>query len=244
MRSYILPLLLLLSLFSIFLSSYVRAQDQGSLEKQLWAMAFFNIRLDHKWTLNEDVGYRYSHDAPSFSQLFLRTQINHQLTGALSFHGGLNFLYKFNDKAYNSMEIRPWLGTKIRWPHIWRFNVVHYLRFEQRFEHTNYIHDWENNFRFRYKLGTSIPINHASIQDNTLYGILSYEFFSVSFEDDFRLATAATHRYDIGLGYRQNAKNIYEVLAITLRSRNEDQGNYSLSGMVLFLRYRRFINWN
>ena len=153
-------------------------------------------------------------------------------------------MYKFNELDNNAYEIRPWMGTKLRWPHVWRFDFVHYLRFEQRFEHTMHVDDWENNFRVRYKLGSSIPINHNSLVDNTLYGLLSYEFYSESFGNDIRFTTAAAHRYDIGFGYRQNVKNRYEALFVALNARNDDDVGYALSSAVLFLRYRRYFQWD
>jgi len=221
----------------------VLAQELTEVEKQLWAMAFFNFRLDDKWVYNQDFAYQHSYETPTFTRIMLRSQISRQLTGAISLHGGFNLMYKFTTNENDAIELRPWVGTKLRWPYFWRFNFVHYLRFEQRFQHTMNIDDWDINFRVRYRIGTNVPINHQSIVDKTFYGMLSYEFFSVSFGDDIRFTTAATHRLDLGIGFRQNLKNRYEALVVMLHGLSEDNYHYALSSGVLFLRYKRFINW-
>ena len=234
----------LLFLFQAVVYAKIHAQQGQEVEKQLWTMVLLNYGLNEKWSYNQDFGYQHSYETPTFTRFLVRSQFNRQVTGAFSLHGGLILMYKFNEEDNNAYEIRPWMGTKLRWPHLWRFDFVHYLRFEQRFENTINVNDWENNFRVRYKIGSSVPLNHHSVIDNTLYAMISYEFYSESFGNDIRFTTAATHRYDLGMGYRQNMKNRYEALLVALNGRVEDTENYTLSSMALFLRYRRFINWD
>ncbi|MCK5702084.1 MAG: DUF2490 domain-containing protein [Cyclobacteriaceae bacterium] len=219
------------------------AQEELNYEKQLWAGAYFNWKLDDKWVYNQDFGYQHLYETPTFTRISLRSQINRQLAGSFSLHGGMNFFYKINEFDNNAIEIRPWVGAKLRWPYFWRFNFVHYLRFEQRFEHTFNVNDWENNFRGRYKIASNIPINHGALIDKTLYGVIAYEFFTVSFGDDVRFTKAATHRFDLGMGYRQNTKVRYEAIIIAFNTLDEDTEHYSFSNFVLFLKYKRYIHW-
>jgi len=206
-------------------------------------MAFFNWKLNEKWVFNQDVAWMHSYETPTFTRYFLRSQFNRQLSGLVSVDGGLINIYTQNEDEDDAIEIRPWLGTKLRWPSFWRINLVHYLRFEQRFSHTMGIDDWENNFRMRYKLGTSIPINHHSLTDKTFFGILAYEFYSVSFDVDIRFAAADIHRFDVGLGYRQNVKNSFEAVAVAFNNRDDQSEHYELSSLVLFLKYKHYFNW-
>jgi len=235
-------LLFLIYLLAI-VPSIAHAQEDNNVEKQFWAMVLLNYRLNEKWTYNQDFGYQHLYASPTFTRLLTRSQLNRQFTGVLSLHGGLILTYKFNEIDNNAYEIRPWLGVKARWPSFWRFDFVNYLRFEQGFEHTVGINDWNNNFRVRYKIGSSVPINHNSLIDNTFYTSIAYEFYSQSFANDVRWTTAATHRFDLGLGFRQNVKNRYEALLVVLNGRDDVTGEYSLSSVVFFLRYHRYINW-
>ncbi len=228
-------------LFTPLIKTY--GQDEQIYEKQLWAFAFFNWRLNDKWVYSQTFGHQHSYETPTFTRFYTRFQIDRQFTGVLSLHAGLSLLYKINEHDNNAIEIRPWAGVKVRWPYFWRFNFVQYLRLEQRFEHTIGVHNWDNNFRARYKISTSVPINRNSLIDKTFYGILGYEIYSVSFGDDVRFTTAATHRFDVGLGYRQNIVNRYEVVLLSFNTRDENTEQYSFSNFVLFLKYKRYINW-
>ena len=242
-RNSRITFIIIFAISLIFSSLGVYAQEDSGVEKQLWAMAFFNFRLDDNWIYNQDVAYQHSYESPTFTRLFLRSQISRQLTGSVSLHGGLNFLYRFNQDDNNAVELRPWLGTKLRWPYFWRIHFVQYLRFEQRFEHAMNVNDWDMNFRVRYKISSNVPLNNESIIDKTFYGMMAYEFFSSSFADDIRFTTAATHRFDVGIGYQQNIKNRYEAAIVALNALSDDHENYTLSSGVLFLRYKRYINW-
>ena len=243
LRIFRITFIIVIFISLIFSWIQVNAQEEPGFEKQLWVAAFFNFRLDDKWIYNQDAAYQHSYETPTFTRIFLRSQISRQLTGAVSLHGGLNFLYKFNEVENNALELRPWVGSKLRWPYFWRIDFVHYLRFEQRFEHTMYVNDWENNFRVRYKLSSNIPLNHESLVNKTFYGVLAYEFFSSSFGDDIRFTTASTHRFDVGLGFKHNVKNSYEAILAALNGLSEDNDHYTLSSGVLFLKYKRYINW-
>jgi hypothetical protein len=143
----------------------------------------------------------------------------------------------------NAMEIRPWVGTKIRWPSFWRINLVHYIRIEDRFRHTYSEEPWDDDFRVRYKLSTAVPINHESLIRNTFYGVLGYEFFSVSYDVNVQFTTADLHRFDVGLGFNQNVKNRYEVNLVAFKARDEITNDYDVSSLVMFLKYKRYINW-
>jgi hypothetical protein len=233
----IFPLIFLLAL------SKARTQSFSSLEKQIWGMASNNWKLNNKWIFNQDLGLMHTYTFPNFTRIFLRSQINYQLSGTFSFHGGLIFIFKYYDIEENAMEIRPWVGTKIRWPSFWRINLVHYIRIEDRFRHTYSEEPWDDDFRVRYKLSTAVPINHESLIRNTFYGVLGYEFFSVSYDVNVQFTTADLHRFDVGLGFNQNVKNRYEVNLVAFKARDEITNDYDVSSLVMFLKYKRYINW-
>jgi hypothetical protein len=222
----------------------VIGQSSSNYEKQIWGMASTNWRLNKRWVFNQDVGLMHTYTSPKFTRLFLRPQINYQLSGTFSFHGGLIFISKYYEIEENAMEIRPWAGAKIRWPSFWRVNFLHYIRIEDRFRHAYNEELWENDFRIRYKLSATVPINHESMIEHTFYGVLAYEFFSVSYDVNVQFTTADLHRFDIGLGFNQNVKNRYEVNLVTFKSRDEVTNNYDFSSFVLFLKYKRYINWD
>ncbi len=218
-------------------------QDKKDIEHQLWVMANLNWKLNAKWTYNQDFSYQHLYEEPTITRFLTRSQFNRQLTPAFSLHGGMFFFYNLKEEDDNSIELRPWVGAKLRWPSFWRLDFEHYVRFEQRFEHTNGIDDWENGFRIRYKIGTNIPINHPSVTDKTIYGVVAYEFFGIPFNQEVRFTAEATHRFDLGIGYRPNVKNRYEAVAVAFDSPDDITGKYTVANFALFLKYKRYFNW-
>lgn len=243
LKIFLLKFLLILIVLSSSTIFVARSQDSSDNEKKLWAMALINWKLNEKLTLNQDFAYQHSFESPTYTGLLYRTQLNRQLSGLFSLHGGIIFIHKIHEMEDNAIELRPWLGAKLRWPYFGRVNFSQYLRLEQRFENTIGKNVRENNFRVRYKLSSSVPLNHASFIDKTFYGVMAYEFLSYSFGDDISFTSAAAHRFDLGLGYRQNTKNRYEAALIAFNSRDEVSEQYSFSDFVLFLKYKRYINW-
>ena len=239
-RSFI-PLAIVILLF--LGHSDISAQDTGDYQKQLWGMAFLNWKLNERWVYNQDIGLMHTFASPAFDRLFLRSQINRQLTGAFSLHGGIVTIYSRIEDANDALLLQPWLGAKLRWPSFWRINFVHYARFEQQFRHTFNEDHWDSDFRVRYKLSTNVPINHESLIDRTLYAILAYEFFSVSLDEDVLLAAADIHRVDFGLGFKHNLRNRYEAVVVAFHGRDDTTQEFGLSSLVFFLRYKRFMNW-
>ncbi|NJN24618.1 MAG: DUF2490 domain-containing protein [Cyclobacteriaceae bacterium] len=244
MKPHIIPA------FVLFYACYIaalhgHAQDEPDVDKQLWIQASFNWRLNEKWTFNQDISYQHIYTSPFTTRFFVRPQFNRQITGAFSLHGGAMFFYNFKKENNNSIELRPWLGAKLNWLSFWRLDFSHYLRLEQRFEHTNGIADWKNGFRIRYRIGSDLPINHVSLTDHTLYGILSYEFYAVPFESSGsgKFAFETTNRFDLGLGYWQHIDRRYEIVLVAFEQPGEDQGKFSINNLVLFLKYKKYFNW-
>jgi hypothetical protein len=58
-----------------------------------------------------------------------------------------------------------------------------------------------------------------------------------------QFTTADLHRFDVGLGFNQNVKNRYEVNLVAFKARDEITNDYDVSSLVMFLKYKRYINW-
>ena len=107
----------------------------------------------------------------------------------------------------NSFEFRPWQGFRLYWPNFGRFRFNNYFRTEQRFsvdlstDVSNFV------FKLRYKLFTNIPINNPIITSKTFYFSIGYEFFfDLGIGDDNNEFIDDLTRFDVGVGYRFNAK--------------------------------------
>ena len=243
MKFFSTKVLVVASLAHLFFISDIRAQVDKNVENQAWGMVFLHWKMNEKWSYNQDIALMHSFATPTFNRLFFRSQFNRKLSGAISAHGGLIYIYTFHEKLNDAIELRPWVGVQLHWPKLGRFNFLHYLRFEERFRHIMGVEEWDNDVRIRYRLMTNVPLNHKSMTDKTIYAQLAYEFYSNTFDVDIRFAFADIHRIDGGFGYWQNFSNRYELNLIAFHSRETSKGNYALSSFVLFLKYRHFFNW-
>lgn len=226
-----------------FSGNVVVAQTDSEIEKQVWTMAFLTWKMNEKWRYNQDMAWMHSFNTPVFNRYFLRSQATYGFSKNWDVTGGLIYVHTFTKSETTTNEVRPWLGTLLRWPSFGRVNIIHYLRFEERFRHTLGEEEWANNARIRYRIMTNIPINHSKLEDKTWYGQLAYEFYSSTFDVDVRFATADIHRFDGGIGYFQNFTNRYELNLIAFNSRVNTGNQYEWGSLVLFFKYRRFMNW-
>jgi hypothetical protein len=243
LNSFIIKASIVVIVFHLVFNLQASAQVDNSIENQAWGMVFLNWKMNEKWFYNQDIALMHSFATPAFNRFFFRSQFNRRLSKITSLHGGLIYIYTFHEKLNNTVELRPWVGTQLRWPQLGRFDFLHYLRFEQRFRHIMGVEDWDNDFRIRYRLMTNVPLNHGTMIDKTIYAQLAYEFYSTTFDVDIRFAFADIHRIDGGFGYRQDYSNRYELNLIAFHSKETSKDSYALSSLVLFFKYRHFFNW-
>ncbi len=233
----------LILIFLVLSYDRVAAQKDSDIEKQVWTMAFLNWKLNEKWVYNQDVAWMATFDEPAFNRIFLRSQITRRFSKIWDVTGGLIYVHTFIKDDFTTNELRPWIGTMLRWPTFGRVTILNYLRFEERYRHTIGEDNWDQNARLRYRVMTNIPINNPSFKDKTWYGQLAYEFYSSTFDVDVRFATADIHRFDGGIGYWQNFNNRYELNVIAFNSRADNGNEFKMGSLVLFFKYRRFMNW-
>ena len=72
---------------------------------------------------------------------------------------------------------------------------------------------------------------------------MTYEYFSVSSGDNMRFTNPGIHWFESGLGYRHNAKNAYEAVIVAIKKRDDVTEKYMFSKYLLFLKYKRYMNW-
>jgi len=234
-----------LTIVILFLSTpHLVAQDESPMKSQVWAMGLFYWKINERWVFNEDISYQQLLSSPSYTRILTRSQINYQINGISSLHGGVVVSYTIDGANGDLFELSPWLGTKVRWPSFWRINFVHYVRFEERnrFEFGGE-EGWSNVWRMRYRLSTDIPINHASITDNTIFGIAGYEYYTNESDGEETLWLPATHRFDVGIGYSPNYRTRFEIMTVFLDTHDSVTDEFDFTSAILFLRWRQNFNW-
>jgi hypothetical protein len=216
--------------------------DNDEQERQIWFFAFNYFKINDRLTFNQDVAWLQTLNYDRDSRLFLRPQLSHQLREWLSLNGGLILLFNFHHASGSQQEVRPWVGISAKAPQFGRFAITHYLRTEERFEHESR-KAWKEGFRFRYKLSTNYPLNHAQLVDKTAYAHAGYEMFSNVVNNIKSQGLAQFHRFDAGLGYRFSAKRRLEAVYIHVFGQQDDAPGYALSDTILQLKLRNYFGF-
>lgn len=112
-----------------------------------------------------------------------------------------------DDKDPNILEIRPWQGIPAKFPDWKRVEIVHFLRFEERFQLEE--GDWSFSPRVRYEISTRIAISHKELSDATWYFNGALEWLN-NFNRPLKERFANTQASAAGMGYRFSQKSSLE----------------------------------
>lgn len=186
----------IITFFILLISSMNVVAQEDQLGN--WIMYFGQNRIHDKWSIHSEVQYRNHTVAPNIEQLLLRTGLRHHFTKNFAALIGYGFIPSYdldagigNPRTKEHRIYQEFIITQV----IGRLNFEHRYRIEQRWVEKDY------RSRFRYRLFFTIPLNHATMEDKTVFLAFYDELFvngKKTFFDRNRLYGA--------LGYRFNSK--------------------------------------
>ena len=132
--------------------------------------------------------------------------------------------YTVQTNDYNSFEIDPSLGFRYHITQNRRISSRLIFKFEERILRDLENEDWETSTRMRLKGEIFVSLNGPNLfQDNLWWTILDYELFYVT-DEQLNERYANRHRGRVGLGYRLNYRNRFEVIYVLQSSKDEING--------------------
>lgn len=159
-----------------------------------WNILNANLRINEKWSVFGETQVRSLSFYDEFHYYEIKTgatfKINKQFSATSGFGSYNTYSENGNFKTpIQNKEIRTWAQLNIK-SNLGIFNFEHRYRAEQRFT--------SNGFRnrFRYRLGTIIPINNNVVKEKTLYLNIWNELFLTNKEPFFE-----RNRLFLGFGY-------------------------------------------
>lgn len=150
--------------------------------------------------------------------------------------------YTLQHDSANTYEISPLLGARI---HISQNKRVS-LRFTPRYQYRCFREVeaglWDISNRTRLKGEVWVTINGPNLfTDNLWYVFADYEeFIVVDDQVDERFANRRMAK--LGVGYRLNYKNRFEVIYIRQNSRNEIGGEFISNDNIIQFKYKMYLN--
>ena len=160
----------------------------------------------------------------------------------LDFMASVPIAFTNQTDDYESFEVDPSIGLRYHVTQNKRITSNIIFKIEERI-FRNYEEDkWEFSSRARLKGEILVSLNGPNLfQDNLWWSILDYEeFFVVDKQVEERFANRRRGR--IGIGYRLNYRNRFELIYTLQSSRDEIDGDFSRLDNVLQLRYKMFLN--
>lgn len=128
---------------------------------QQWLQYYNQTKLNDKWTLLFDGGYRLKDGFQESSQYIVRAAIGYNINSDIRISSGLAHLGFYSSDKINKVEFRPYQEMTVN-NKFNKIGLVHRYRMEERFFNpvTNGEIQTPNtfNFRFRYSLMLSIPL--------------------------------------------------------------------------------------
>jgi len=230
----------------VVLLNFVYAQSDNTTQ-QIWADYNPQWNLDSNYTFYGSIGGRtiipYSWTKVDFTtavryapdplfNIFNKSQ--------QELHGGFSFYYTYNEDKNNQIELRPFQGYKIRWPHLERVKFTHFLKLEERFIFNVGESDFEFELRARYKIEAIFHrTKHLVDFANGLYFPISFEFlFDLYSTQQFNNGIRLTP----GLGYSSKAEHWKIQFDLTYQYADKaEAGSFTKSTIIYRLRFYQAI---
>jgi len=196
-------------IFCLLFSIYINVNGQKAIAHNnlVWFGDFAKGKLNDKWSIYFDFGFRRTHWLNKWSQILVRPGITYNLNSNVSATVGVAYFSHYTP-TYIRPEYRGWQQLLFS-ETFGRVKVNHRLRAEQRFIQKAaanvLIEDYSYNNRFRYQLSLQFALNRKLIESKTLYLAISDEVLINSgkeivnnYFDQNRLA--------IGVGFNLNER--------------------------------------
>ncbi|MBL7843608.1 MAG: DUF2490 domain-containing protein [Cyclobacteriaceae bacterium] len=175
--------------------------------EQTWLGYFNQTRLTNKSGLWLDLHARLTDDfAERMSQDIVRLGYVYYLHDNVRLAAGYAYITNFsgNDDVPNLHEHRPW--QQIQWYDKKKyFNMMQYLRLEQRFKeyllNGEVADNYQFNYRIRYNMSLTIPLRSGGVGPKTPFIFLSDEVM-INFGEEIINNYFDQNRFFAGFGYQ------------------------------------------
>lgn len=182
----------------LFVNTSAQQKDVGS-----WTTINLKKNISQKWSAFSEFQMRSLSIYNRFYYYEIKAGASYVLNKKFQFTLGTGFYSTFEegidfDNYEKQNEFRIWEQFVFK-QKISILNLEHRIRVEQQFKE-----NYDN--RFRYRFGTSIPINHSEIKAKTFYATINDEIF---FNEDF--SYFSRNRFYAGLGYKFSEKFSFQI---------------------------------
>jgi len=210
----------------------------GDWTEQFWIDYHEHFYINPKWEFYGDGGFRTQPESPIWRSVYVRPSIRYHLARfPCEGRGGLGVFYSYNEDDPNQLEVRPWLGLLLKWPKIGRMTFSSYVRVEDRLIWTLGEDSFDSQLRFRYKLGTKIPLVSKQQEKFWFFPVSAEWFMNVG--QDVADKFAGRLRLDGGVGYVFSWVWVAEFHVILQESRSGQSQQFESDDLIFRVMIKR-----
>lgn len=207
---------------------------------QFWGEYMLNFPFANSFNLENRLAYKTVLDTPRWRSVEFTPTLEYSINQNFDILGGCRVVFTVQTENYNSLEVRPMIGTRIHLTPNHRILLRTYIRLEQRNFLNLETNEWTKTIRPRIRAESLIPINKKSYFDNKLlYGIVDAEWLFVVDDVDERFANR--FRLRAGLGYRLSYSSRFEFIYMNQQSKNGMNDDFSSSDNIFRIRYKHYL---
>ena len=213
----------LIILFLIFASPRLLSQENHFVySNQVWAQYYTQTQLNESYAIVCDAGIRSKLDLSEKTSGLFRVGLQKKMNSSFVAAIGAAWFGFYKEGKLNKNEWRGW--QEITYTHkLKRLNLQHRLRLEERSFLSVKSSSSNFNYRSRYRLYLTLPINNPTITKNTFYLICGDELF-IDFGKEV-IYNFNQNRVLYGLGYKFNDRTTFSLTYVDQIAR-KNKGNY------------------
>lgn len=216
------------------------AQTTCAQDDQIWLEYMLNYPFANSFNLENAIVYSTNLSADKWRSLGYTATVQYSLNQHFELQSAIGFSYTNQTQTYNTIELRPMLGTKIYFTPNKRIQTRLLVRYEMRNLEDLETQDWGTTWRPRLRAETLTPINRNSIhKDKVWYAILDFEYLYTSSDVQERFANRS--RLRMGIGYRLNYNSRFEFVYMIQNSRNQIEDNFYKVDNIFRFRLKHYL---
>lgn len=213
---------------------------KAQTNEQAWFEYMLNVPFANSFNVENAFTYSTLLSQPKWKAFDYNATLEYSLSPRVDLIGAMLTSYTAQYESFNTLELRPMLGTKIYFTPNKRIQTRLLLRLEQRNFKNLDTKEWERVMRPRVRGEVVIPINKDSyFDDNLWYAMADAEWLFVNTDVEERFANR--FRLRLGVGYRLSYSFRFELVYMNQQSKNGINDSFSSSDNVIRFRVKHFL---
>jgi hypothetical protein len=212
----------------------------AQISKQAWYEYMLNYPFANSFNLENAFSYSTLLGTPKWRAYDYSATLEWSITNKIDLIGQGVVSYTNQTDSYNTLELRPILGTRFYLTPNKRIQTRLLLRVEQRNFKNLETKEWTQNYRPRIRGEVIIPINKKSYyEDKMWYAITDVELLFKT--DNVEERFANRFRWRIGGGYRLSYNLRFEFLYMLQLSKNTIEDDFETSDNIFRFRLKQYL---